>query len=79
MNTRQVTYRPGSNAFLVGNNSQILPVTILSAAGGLYKIRFESGGGSCVKRHRLYGTREEAEAAMKAARRSYTGYRSPHI
>ena len=79
MSTGQVIYRPGSNAFLIGNSSQILPVTILSAAGGLYKIRFEGGGGSCVKRHRLYGTKEEAEAAMKAAKKNTTGYRSPHI
>ena len=39
-------------------------VTIKSCSGGMYRIKFEDGGGIKVKEHRLFATKEDAESSI---------------
>lgn len=59
-------YNPSDTAFLVESNRNIREVKILKVGGGFYTIRFtDSGGGIKVKEHRLFTTKEDAEASLK--------------
>lgn len=56
--------KAGDSAYIVESNRIIRPVTIVNNAGGMYLIRFDTGGGIKVKEHRLFATEEEAKAAI---------------
>lgn len=67
-------FSPGDTAFLVESNRIIREVKVLKVGGGFYTIRFtDSDGGIKVKEHRLFATREDAEASLpkKETKRSY--------
>ena len=57
-------YKAGDKVYFVESNRKIREVQILNTAGGMYLIKFAEGGGIRVKEHRLFGTKEEAEAAL---------------
>lgn len=57
-------FKAGDTAFIVESNRIIREVQIKSCAGGMYLIKFEDGGGIKVKEHRLFSTKEEAEASL---------------
>lgn len=58
-------YKAGDTAFFVESNRLIREVKILNVGGGFYTIRFLDGnGGIKVKEHRLFATKEEAEASL---------------
>ena len=76
---QNVTYRRGSKAFLVENSRAVRTVTVLSVSGGLYKVKFDGGGGTCVRESRLYETEQEARAAIDGGKVRTTGFRSPHL
>lgn len=75
---RKATLVKGSNAFIIENNRIVRKVTIVSCAGGLYKIRFDNGAGSCVKGYRLYNSKEDADAALDKERQQYRRFSSPY-
>ena len=47
-----------------------------SCAGGMYLIKFEDGGGIKAKEHRLFKTKEDAEASIPKEKSKKT--RSPY-
>ena len=51
-------------AYFVESNCRVREVQIINNAGGMYLIRFDNGGGIRVKEHRLYTTKEEADAIL---------------
>lgn len=58
-------FNPGDTAFLVESNRIIREVNILKVGGGFYTIRFaDSDGGIKIKGHRLFATKEDAEASL---------------
>ncbi len=58
-------YQPGQKVFLTGGNKNLIKeATVLKYTGGLYTIRFDSGGGIKVRESRIHPSREEAEAAI---------------
>ncbi len=57
-------FKAGDTAYIVESNRFIREVTVKSCAGGMYLIKFEDGGGIKVKEHRLFATKEDAEASM---------------
>ncbi len=57
-------FKKGDTAYFIESNCSIREVKILNTAGGMYLIRFDNGGGIRVKEHRLFSTKEEAEAAL---------------
>lgn len=57
-------FKAGDTAYIVESNRFIRKVTIKSCAGGMYLIKFEDGGGIKVKEHRLFATKEDAEASI---------------
>lgn len=63
--------KAGDTAFIVESNRFIREVEIKSCAGGMYLIKFkDSGGGIKVKKHRLFSTKEEAEAFITSVGRT---------
>ena len=63
-------YSPGSKAYIIVSNSYVTPVTIVRFSSGFYTLRFEKGGGTKLKKHRVYRTKEEAEKALKDIERA---------
>lgn len=69
--------KAGDTAFIVESNRLIREVEIKSCVGGMYLIRFkDSGGGIKVKEHRLFATKEEAEASIQTKQKGRT--KSPY-
>ncbi|MDD3186038.1 MAG: hypothetical protein PHT76_12135 [Anaerostipes sp.] len=57
-------FKVGDTAYILESNRIVKEVKIIRQSGGIYLIRFNTGGGIQVKEHRLYATQEEAEAAI---------------
>ena len=58
-----------AEAFIITNGYKVRPVLIISIDGGMYTLVFRDGSGvTRVNKKRLYYTKEEAEAAVKAAK-----------
>ncbi len=57
--------KAGDTAYIIESNRIIREVEIKNCSGGMYLIRFkDSGGGIKVKEHRLFISRDEAEASI---------------
>ena len=79
METRySAKFESGEQAFIVENGRRIRQAVVLSECGGLYKIRFPEGGGTCLKEGRLFRTAEDAERTVTAREKTVRGPRSPH-
>ena len=58
-------FKAEDTAFIVESNRIIREVEVRSCAGGMYLLRFkDSDGGIKLKEHRLFATKEEAEASI---------------
>lgn len=54
-------YKPGQIVYLSGARADLVKEDkVIKYAGGFYTIRFSNGGGTRVKEHRLFPTKEEA-------------------
>mgnify|MGYP000807529504 CR=1 FL=1 len=71
-------FKTGDKAFILESNRIIREVTIAQCSGGMYLIKFSDGGGIQVKEHRLFATKEEAEAGMPGKKPETKKYRSPY-
>ena len=76
-------YSVGQHVFIISNNSYVMEMQIVRISGDFYTLRSVEnyGSGMRLKGHRLYATKEEAEAVMKAERQkrdSGTMGRSSH-
>ena len=60
----------GKKAYIIVSNSYVMPVTIVRFSSGFFTLRFEKGGGTKLKKHRVYRTKEEAEKALKDIERA---------
>ena len=60
-------YTVGQHVFIISNNSYVMEMEIMRIAGEFYTLRSTQnyGSGMRLKKHRLYATKEEAEAVMK--------------
>ncbi len=59
-------FKQGDTVFIVESNRFIREAEVRSYSGGLYLIKFkDNGGGIKVKAHRLYASKEEAEASIR--------------
>ena len=78
-------FKRGDTAFIVESERIVKKGTIMKCTGGLYLLKFEGGGGTYVKEHRLYSSEEAAQAEIdriRAARnpnRYYGDVRLPVI
>lgn len=57
-------YKVGNIVYIVESNQFIRKCTIGRISGGIYLIRFDEGGAIQVKKHRLFDSREAAEASL---------------
>lgn len=65
-----------SLASVVESNRFIREAEVRSCTGGIYLIKFkDNGGGIKLKEHRLFATKEEAEASIPKVKPKY---RSPY-
>lgn len=78
MKPGQETKNTSRYAYMVISNREVKRVMVQSEFGGIYTVRFENGGGTKVKSHRLYPSAEAANAAIAAAKKPVRGYRMPH-
>ena len=63
-------YKVGQHVFIISNNSFVMEMVIVRISGDFYTLRSVEnyGSGMRLKKHRLFATKEEAEAAMKSER-----------
>lgn len=63
-------YTVGQHVFIISNNSYVMEMEIVRIAGDFYTLRSTQnyGSGMRLKKHRIYATKEEAEAVMKNER-----------
>ena len=64
-------YSVGQHVFIISNNSYVMEMQIVSISGDFYTLRSATnyGSGMRLKKHRLYATKEEAEAVMEQERK----------
>ena len=60
-------YSVGQHVFIISNNSFVMEMVIVRISGDFYTLRSVEnyGSGMRLKGHRLYVTKEEAEAVIK--------------
>ena len=63
---------------MVESNRIVRKVTVARYSGGMYLVKFEGGGRIQVKEHRLFATKEEAEAGKQEKKEGLRTYRSPY-
>lgn len=63
------SFRKGDICYIIENNVRVTEGEIKSCSGNLYKIRLSSGAGTCLPKHRLYKSQEEAEEQIRAIRK----------
>lgn len=63
-------YKVGQHVFIISNNSFVMEMQIMRISGDFYTLRSVEnyGSGMRLKGHRLYVTKEEAEAVIKNER-----------
>jgi len=63
-------YKVSQHVFIISNNSFVMEMEIVRISGDFYTLRSVEhyGSGMRLKKHRLFATKEEAEAAMKSER-----------
>ncbi len=63
-------YKVGQHVFIISNNSFVMEMEIVRISGDFYTLRSVEnyGSGMRLKKHRLFATKEEAEASMKSDR-----------
>lgn len=58
-------FKAGDTVFIVESNRFIREAEVRSCSGGMYLVRFkDNGGGIRLKEHRLFPTKEKAEASI---------------
>lgn len=58
-------FKAGDTVFIVESNRFIREAEVKSCAGGLYLLKFkDNGGGIKLKEHRLFASKEDAEACL---------------
>ena len=71
-----MAFRAGDTVFIVESNRFIREAEVKSCAGGMYLVKFkDNGGGIKLKEHRLFASKEDAEASIPKAKPKY---RSPY-
>ena len=66
----ETNYTVGQHVFIISNNSFVMEMEIVRISGDFYTLRSAEnyGSGMRLKKHRLFATKEEAEAVMKSER-----------
>lgn len=55
-------YKAGDKVYIIESNRMVCECTIVRGHGDLYNIKFDNGGGIQIKVHRLFDSKEQAEA-----------------
>lgn len=72
-------FKAGDRAFIIESNRFVREVEVRNCSGGMYLVRFlDSTGGIKLKEHRLFATKEEAEAGFLAKKEEKTAHRTPY-
>ena len=55
----------GQHVFIISNNSYVMEMVVLRVSGDFYTLRLvDQGGGTRLKGHRLYATKEDAQRVL---------------
>ena len=64
-----MAFRAGDTVFIVESNRFIREAEVRSCSGGMYLVKFkDNGGGIKLKEHRLFVSKEDAEASIPKAK-----------
>lgn len=66
---------PGEKAYIIENNSRVVPVTISSINGGMYTCKLPTGGAIRLNKSRIY---ESEENALEHVPKRKSRYKSPY-
>lgn len=58
-------FRINQTVYFIRSHSSVVTAKIVNYHGGMYTIRFESGGGMRISESRLFATEEQAKATLK--------------
>ena len=73
-----MAFKAGDTVFIVESNRFICEAEVRSCSGGIYLVKFkDNGGGIKLKEHRLFASKEDAEASITKVA-SKPKYRSPY-
>lgn len=63
-------YSVGQHVFIISNNAYVMEMQIMRISGEFYTLRSVQnyGSGIRLKKHRLFASKEEAEATMNSER-----------
>ena len=71
-----MAFKAGDTVFIVESNRFIREAEVRSCSGGMYLVKFkDNGGGIKLKEHRLFASKEDAEASIPKTKPKY---RSPY-
>lgn len=60
-------YTVGQHVFIISNNSYVMEMVILRITGEFFTLRsVDQGGGTRLKKHRIFATKEEAQKLLDA-------------
>lgn len=72
-------FNVGDRVYIISNGVRIDELTVINVSGNFYTLRYtQSGGGTRLAAHRLYASREEAQAVLDEKIRRNTDYRRPY-
>ena len=58
-------YNIGDRVYIISNGVRIDELTVINVSGNFYTLRYtQTGGGTRLAAHRLYASREEAQAVL---------------
>lgn len=61
-----MAFKAGDTVYIVESNRFIRETEVRSCSGGMYLLKFkDNGGGIKLKEHRLFATKDEAEASIR--------------
>lgn len=69
----------GDRVYIISNGARIDELTVIIVSGNFYTLRYtQTGGGTRLAAHRLYASREEAQAVLDEKTKRNTNYRRPY-
>ena len=71
--------RIGTKAFIIENTKRIRRVTVIALSGDLYTLRFDTGGGTRLRRSRIYLSMDDIPVSLRTESAAPPRLHCPHI
>lgn len=72
-------FNTGDHVYIISNGVRIDELIVINVSGDFYTLSYtQTGGGTRLAAHRLYASREEAQAVLDEKMKRNTDYRRPY-